>query len=71
MERVDGKLYAKKFEGYKNGDNSEYEVERVPISGVRGMLLNPNAPASAAQFMLADMWRRQQKALSDMRKSDE
>ena len=67
----DGKLHAKKFEGYKNGDDSEYEVERVPISGVRGMLLNPNAPASAAQFMLADMWRRQQKALSDMRKSDE
>ena len=67
----DGKLRDKKFEGYKNGDDSEYEVERVPISGVRGMLLNPNAPAAAAQFMLADMWRRQQKALSDMRKSDE
>ena len=65
-----GKVYDKMFE-YANGDKSEPEIERVPIRGIDAMLRNPGSPKSAYQYQLADMWKRQQKALSDLRKKDE
>ena len=66
----DGKVYDKMFE-YANGDNSEPEIERVPMRGINALLQNPGSPEFAYQYQLADMWKRQQKALSDMRKKDE
>ena len=65
-----GKVYDKMFE-YANGDKSEPEIERVSMHGIDSMMRNPESPKSAYQYYLADMWKRQQKALSDMRKKDE
>ena len=70
MQGEDGKVYDKMFE-YANGDKSEPEIERVSMHGIDSMMRNPESPKSAYQYYLADMWKRQQKALSDMRKKDE